>query len=156
MFNVLPTYLSLLIAFMLGYLIIKLYNFQRSLPDFQQVFDEFGEGLGKTFTEGLQNPTVKRAMGVLGKKSGEVRASDALKNKVATKVMGQNILLKKALEWLDISPTEGLELMGDPMLGPVVRNLMASFAKGGQGLLSGFNNPGAHAPTSRGNVPLMS
>jgi len=47
--------------------------------------------------------------------------------------------------------------MNDPTVGPVIRNLMASFAKGGEGLLKGFNNPSAGSTPARGRgVPLMS
>lgn len=161
MFELLPTYLGLLIAFMLGYLIIKLSIFQRSLPDFQQVFDDFSEGLGNVFTEGLQNPTVKRAMGVLGKKSGEVRADAALRNRVAEKAVGSNVLLKKALEYFDVTPVEGLQLMNDPLVGPFIQRFMANLAQGGQGLLKGLGRSGfggdnnSGAPRGRG-VPLMS
>ena len=142
-------------ALLLG-LIVLLATFKRGLPDLLQgALNDVAE----QFNEIFKNPAVSRAMSVLGSKSGEVRADKALKNKVAEKALGQNVLLKKALEYLDITPMEGIELMGDPTIGPVIKNLMAGFSKGGQGLLSGLgsNNPGGNPPHSRGRgVPLMS
>lgn len=122
---------------------MKMYKFERELPDFQQIFDDFGEGIGKTFAEGVKDPMVKRAMTTLGAKSGEARASKALQKKVADKIVGQNVLLQKGLEYLDISSVEGLELMNDPTLGPVIRNMMAQIAKGAGGLLGGGGGGGS-------------
>ncbi|GAI25173.1 unnamed protein product, partial [marine sediment metagenome] len=121
MFDVLGTYLSVLIAFMLGYLIIKMYNFERSLPDFAQIFDNLGGDISATFKEIVTNPTVKASFSNMGKQSGDVRAAKALKKRVADTVVSKNVLLKKGLEYLDISSVEGLELMADPTLGPVIR-----------------------------------
>ena len=142
---------------------ILVFYLRRTMPDIQEILDDVGAsisesmtGMSKTVTESFKNPAVKNFMSQMGSKSGEARASKALKNRVAEKALGQNILLKKALEYLDITPMEGIELMGDPTVGPVIRNLMAGFSKGGQGLLQGFNNPGGRSPHSRGNVPLMS
>ncbi|GAI23449.1 unnamed protein product, partial [marine sediment metagenome] len=104
-------------------LIMFLYIFKRGLPDFAQVFDNLGGDISATFSEILAKPVVKASMSNLGSKSGEARASKALKNKVAEKALGQNVLLKKALEYLDITPIEGLELMGDPTMGPMISNL---------------------------------
>ncbi|MBA7530797.1 hypothetical protein ES705_23008 [subsurface metagenome] len=156
----LGTYLSLIIAFMLGYLIIKMYNFEHSLPDFQQIFDEFGGGISATFKEIVTNPTVKASFSNMGKQSGDVRAARALKKRVADTVVGKNLLLKKGLEYLDISSVEGLELMADPTLGPVIRNIMASLQDGASGLLSGVGgnkSGGQRSQRNDGNrVPNMS
>jgi len=150
---VLLTSLSLLNACLLGALIIFLLKFKASIP---VLIQEVLNDVGGQFSEIFEKPQVKRAMTVLGKQSGDVRASAALKNKVATKALGQNVLLKKALEYLDITPMEGLELMGDPTVGPVIRNLMAGFAKGGSNFLGGLgNSPGSNRERGRG-VPLMS
>jgi len=135
-----------------------LLRLKASIPDVEQILVDVGGSISEQLKEIFEGAPVKRAMSVLGKQSGEVRADKALKNRVAEKALGGNVLLKKALEYLDITPMEGLELMGDPTVGPVIRNLMAGFQKGGSNLLSGFNNPGGNiTPNSRGRgVPLMS
>ena len=138
MLNVLTACLSLVSTVLLLGMIVFLYKFKASMPDIQQVLDDVGASIGDQLSGIFEKAPVKRAMTVLGKESGTVRASAALKNKVAEKALGQNVLLKKALEYLDITPLEGLELMNDPMLGPTIRGLMANFAKGGQGLLGGL------------------
>jgi len=134
--------LSVVSTVMLGVLIIFLLKFKASLPDVEQILVDVGESISEQLTGIFKEPQVKRAMSVLGKQSGDVRASKALKNKVASKALGGNVLMKKALEYLDITPLEGMELLNDPTFGPVIQNMLAGFAKGGQGLSSGFNNPG--------------
>ena len=155
MFELLITALSLSSTVMVAVLIVFLYKFNRGIPDLiQGVLNDVGGQLDEIF----KNPVVKGVMSSMGKKSGDVRANKALKNKVAEKALGGNVLLKKALEYLDITPMEGLELMGDPTVGPVIRNLMAGFQKGGSNLLSGLG--GGNSPNiSHGNsnrVPNMS
>ena len=142
-------------ALLLG-LIIILASFKRSLPDIEQILVEVGGGITEDLKGVFEKPMVKRAMSTLGKQGGEARASKALKNKVAEKALGQNIILKKALEYLDITPMEGLELMGDPQIGPVIRNLMAGFQKGGSNILGGLSAAGSNPGQKGRGVPLMS
>ena len=144
----LVTCLSVLNACLIGVLIIFLYKFKANVPVLLQ---ECLNDVGDQFSEMWEKPQVKRAMSVLGSKSGEVRASAALKNRVAEKALGQNIILKKALDYFEITPLEGLQLINDPTIGPVIRSLMSGLAKGGLG--KGFNSPGGGG---RGNVPNMS
>lgn len=152
MFDVLPTYLSLLIAFMLGYMIIVLYKLKENIPDLLQgALNDVGNQLSDIF----EKPQVKRAMSVLGKESGQVRASSALKNRVADKALGQSIVVKKALDYFGLSALEGIELMQDPTFGPIIQGFIM---KGGQGLLGGLGGrPNNSNPPNRGRgVPLMS
>lgn len=129
------------------------------MPDIQEILNDVGVGISETFTETFKNPAVKNFMSQMGKKSGEVRADDALKNRVAEKALGSNVLLKKAFDYFDITPIEGMELMNDPTVGPFIQRFIANLAQGGQGFLSGLggnpNNSGGRAPRGRG-VPLMS
>ena len=136
-----------------------LLKFKANIPDL--LHDTVQEGLdtiGTTFSEVFEKPQVKRAMTVLGKQSGEVRASDALKERIAEKAIGNSILIKKACEYFDITPVEGLELMQDPTFGPLIQGFIqkggASLSKalGGLGGGSQHNSPGRQG---RG-VPLMS
>ena len=144
MFDVLGTYLSVLIAFMLGYLIVKMYNFERSAPDLiQGALNDVGEQISEIFAK----PVVKASMTNLGKQSGEVRASTALKNRVAKQVVGQNVLLKKGLEMFDLTEIEGLQLLQDPTFGPMIRGVMGKIQSGAGGLLGGNGGMGSN-PTS--------
>ena len=156
MFELLTTALSLLSTVLLLVMITFLYKFKRDLPDIEQVLVDVGESVGEQLSGIFEKPMVKQSMSIMGKESGRVRSSDALKNKVAEKALGQSIVVKKALEYFDLTPLEGIELMQDPMFGPIIQGFIQ---KGGQGLLKGFNNPGGvgspHSIQGRG-VPLMS
>lgn len=137
MFEAVMTSLQLVLIVLSAGLIVFLYKFKSGLPDFQQIFDDFGGSIGETFEGLVKDPMVSRSMSVLGSKSGDARASKALKNKVAEKALGQNVLLKKALDYLDITPIEGLELLNDPTIGPTIQGLMANFQSGIGGALGG-------------------
>ena len=152
----LVTALIILNTMLLLTLITFMLKFKASLPDIEQVLVDVGGSISEQLKEVFANPQVSRAMSILGKKSGDVRASKALKNKVAEKALGQNVLMKKALEYLDITPLEGLELMGDPTFGPVVRNLMAGFQKGSSKFLGGLGNSPGSNPGRGYGVPVMS
>lgn len=136
-------------------LIVLLATFKRGLPDLLQgALNDVGTQLSDIF----EKPQVQRAMSVLGKQSGAVRADSALKERVAEKALGQNVLVKKALDYFGLSALEGIELMQDPTFGPIIRGFVE---KGGQGLLKGLGRSGfggdnnSGAPRGRG-VPLMS
>lgn len=158
MFNEIGTYLSVLNAFLIGCLIVLFIKFKENLPDIDEVLSDVGADISNKLSEIFQEAPVKRAMSVLGKESGKSRASEALKNKVAEKAIGSNIVLKKALEYFDISPMEGLQLLNDPTMGPMIKGVMANF----QGGLSqgGSSSPGGGLPRrnngGRNQVPNMS
>lgn len=135
----LGTVLQLVSIVLSASVIIFLYIFKRGIPILIQ------DGLntvGETLSELFEKPVVKASMSHLGKMSGDVRAAKALKKRVAETVVSKNLLLKKGLEYLDISYEEGLELMADPTLGPVIRNVMASLQDGASGLLGGLGGGG--------------
>ncbi len=158
----LGTVLQLVSIVLTASLIMFLYIFKRGLPDFQQIFDNFGGDISATFKEIVTNPTVKASFSNMGKQSGDVRAARALKKRVADTVVNKNVLLKKGLEYLDISSVEGLELMADPTLGPVIRNVMASLQDGASGLLGGLGGGGRNSGQRQGQrndggrIPVMS
>lgn len=148
----LVTSLIVLNTILLLGLIVLLATFKRGLPNLLQgALNDVGKQLSGIFKE----PQVKRAMSVLGKQSGEVRADKALKNKVAEKALGQSVIVKKALDYFGLSALEGIELMQDPTFGPIIQGFIS---KSSQGLLSGkFNSPTGSNPAQRGRgVPLMS
>ena len=154
MFELLVTALSLLSTVLLLVMIMFLYKFKRDLPDIEQVLVDVGESVGEQLAGIFKDPMVKQSMSLMGKESGRVRTSDALKNKVAEKALGQSVIVKKALDYFGLSALEGLELMQDPTFGPIIQGFIA---KGGQGLLGGLGgqrNDGGQG--RRGNVPNMS
>lgn len=156
--NELITVLIVLNTILTGGLIVLLAFFKRSIPDIQEVLLDVGESIGEQLKGVFEKPIVKGAMSQLGKKSGEVRADAALRNRVAEKAIGSNVLLKKALEYFDVTPIEGLQLINDPMIGPFIQRFIANLAQGGQGLLGGLKTGGFqrnNSPRGRG-VPLMS
>lgn len=151
----LGTVLQLVTIVMVACLIAFLYIFKREIPDVEQILVDVGESIGEQISGVIEKPVVKASMSHLGKMSGEVRASAALKNKVAEKALGQNVLLKKALEYLDITPIEGLELLNDPTIGPTIRGLMANFQSGIGGAL-GSGQQGQRQRNNGGQIPNMS
>ena len=155
MFELLLTALNLLSTALLLVMITFLYKFKRDLPDIEQVLVDVGESIGEQLTGIFKDPMVKQSMSVMGKKSGDVRADKALKNRVADKALGQSVIVKKALDYFGLSALEGLELMQDPTFGPIIQGFIQ---KGGQGLLKGFNSPGnVNSPPMSGHrVPNMS
>jgi hypothetical protein len=151
---VLVTALIILNTLLLGALIVFLLKFKASIPDIQQVLDDVGASISEQLTQIFEKPSVSRAMSVLGSKSGDARASKALKAKVAEKALGSNVLVKKALEYLDITPVEGLELMNDPTIGPIIQNALAG---GLGGFTKGFGRGNSgRGPNPRNKVPDMS
>lgn len=120
---------------------ILIYFIRRALPELvQDVLNDVGQSIGKQFKNVFADPNVKRAMSILGKESGESRASDALKSRVADKMMNQNFVIKKALEYFDLTPLEGVQLMNDPTFGPLIQNAIGSLMQkvsGGGGSSSG-------------------
>ena len=127
-------------------LALVLLKIKRGIPDFEQVFDDFGGSVSEILNKNFSKPAVSKAMSVLGSKSGEARANKALRNKAANAVLAKQPLIKMALEELDISPLEGLQLMNDPVVGPMIQGLMARGAQGlsnmGKGL--GGGQSGGH------------
>lgn len=123
-------YLTLLVSGAIGLLWRYLH---RSIPELvQNVLNDVGKQLEKTF----ENPTIRKAYGILGQKSGDARAEKALRVKVADKVMDENPIIKKALEYFDIEPLEGLQLLNDPMIGPLIQGYISKLQGGIHG------NPG--------------
>jgi len=154
---VLGTVLQLVSIVLTASLIMFLYIFKRSLPDFAQVFDNLGGDISATFKEIVTNPTVKASFSNMGKQSGDIRAAKALKKRVADTVVSKNLLLKKGLEYLDISSVEGLELMADPTLGPIINNVMANLQSGASGVLGGLGGGQRQGQRNNGNkYPNMS
>ena len=74
----------------------------------QNVLNDVGASISEQINVNFSKPAVSKAMGIIGKQSGRVRADAALQNKVADKIMEQSPVISKALEYFDITPMEGL------------------------------------------------
>lgn len=110
---------------------------KKSIPKLiQNVLDDVGGQITAT----LKDPQVKHAMSIMGKKSGEVRADSALRERVADSVISQSPVIERVLEELDITPIEGLKLMNDPLFAPIINQVMGKL-KSGQGEGSGGGLP---------------
>jgi hypothetical protein len=105
--------------------------FKRTLP---AILEDAGANISDMLTEVFEKPTVKQAMSLMGKKSGDVRANKALVSKVSGKIMQQYPFLSTILNQFDITPEEGLRLMQDPMIGPWIQGMLQ---KGLKGVLGG-------------------
>lgn len=142
----LVTGLSVFNACALLVMFIVLLKFKHDLPDIEQVLVDVGqsisEELPKAIGSVLGEPQVKRAMSVLGKESGEVRADKALVKRVASQAMDQVPGIGLILKQFDLTPVEGLKLMNDPLIGPLIQRGIAAAQKGLGGLGKGFNSPG--------------
>lgn len=89
-----------------------------------QILFDVGESIGEHFSEIFEKPTVKQAMSVMGKKSGEVRADAALRNKAADKLLEGYPSIGFILDQLDLTPVEGLQLLRDPLIGPTIQGMI--------------------------------
>ena len=124
------TILSVVSTVLLGALIIIMLKFKRDMPDIQHVLDDVGASIGEQMTEIFEKPSVSKAMSVLGKQSGEVRADKALRNKVANKILDQYPSIGFILEQLDLSPIEGVKLLNDPLVGPWIKGMISKATSG--------------------------
>ena len=120
----------------LVFLIVRLTLLQRSIPDVQEVLDDVGTSIAEQLSGLFEKPMVKRAMSTLGKQSGAVRADNALRDRAANKILESYPSINLVLDQLNMTPTEGLQLLNDPLIGPFIKG---AISKG----LSGFmkNNP---------------
>ena len=96
----------------------------------QSVLNDVGESISEQINANFSTPSVKRAMSVLGKESGAVRTNAALQNKVADKVISENPIIARVLDYFDISPLEGLQLMNDPMFSGLIQKYAGQFLGG--------------------------
>ena len=99
----------------------------RALPD---ILIDVGESIGEQFGEIFEKPTVKQAMSLMGKKSGQVRADTALRNKAADKLLEGVPSVGFILDQLDLTPVEGLQLLNDPLIGPFIKGAIQNVGKG--------------------------
>jgi len=151
---VIVTSLVVVNTILLVVMIVFLLKFKRSIPDIQQVLNDVGgsitEQLANIFKEGVQSPVVSKAMGILGKASGEVRADKATKKKVIDAVMEQQPGLSVILERIGISPEEGFSLLRDPTFGPIIQGFLAKGLGSIGKLAQGFDGGGGSGSGSIG------
>jgi hypothetical protein len=114
----------------LGLLVFYL---RRTLPDIQTILNDVGASVSGQLKEAFLDPNVKKAFSILGKQSGEVRANDALREKAADKLLEGYPAIGMILDQLDLTPIEGLQLMNDPLVGPMIRGALQKGLEGLQG-----------------------
>lgn len=125
--------LNMILTMSMGIWMIK-----RAIPDMiQSVLNDVGVQLKTAFAD----PMVKKGMSIIGKQSGEARASRALQNKVADKVIGQSPVIERVLEEFDLTPLEGLQILNDPILGPLIKPHVQKFLSGIPGTANPQPNP---------------
>ena len=154
----LGTCLSVVSTCLLLVLIVLLLKFKRDIPkmipDVQGILNDVGASISEQFSnifkEGIQSPVVSKAMGILGKASGEVRADKATKKKVIEAVMEQQPGLSVILERIGISPEEGFSLLRDPTFGPIIQGFLAKGLGGIGKLAQGFDGGGGSGSGSIG------
>jgi len=113
------------------------------MPDIDEVLSDVGVSIGEQLKEIFENPTVKKAYSILGKKGAEVKADTALRNKAADKLLEGYPSIGFILDQLDLTPVEGLQLLKDPLIGPFIQGALQ---KG----LKGLQNPGSNSSSSSG------
>lgn len=126
--------------------IILLWGLRRTLPTvISDVGLSVAEQINEKLKETFESPNVQRAMSILGKKSGEVRADNALRNKAADKLLEGYPSIGFVLDQLDLTPVEGLQLLKDPLIGPFIQGIIQ---KGMVNLTKGAN-PSSPSSTSK-------
>lgn len=129
----LETLLIVVLTALLTVVMLALY-IKRTLPG---ILLDVAKGAGESITERLQetfeSPNMQRAMSILGQKSGDVRATKALRNKAANAIMDQMPGINMIMSKIGISPLEGVQLMNDPLFGPMIKGMIDSFMQGEKG-----------------------
>jgi hypothetical protein len=149
---VLVTSLTVVNTLILVALCVILLKFKRSIPDIQQVLSDVGSSISEQLKEIFSDAPVKKAMGILGKHSGEARADNALRTKAADAIMGQFPGLQMVLDQFGLSPIEGVKLMNDPLFGPLIMKGLgaakSALSKGiGGGGGSSYSSGGSNSDT---------
>lgn len=121
---------------------ILIFYLRRTMPDIQEILNDVGASISETFETTFKNPAVKNFMSSMGKKSGDVRADNALRKRVASQAMDQVPGIGLILKQFDLTPIEGLKLMNDPLIGPLIQRGIAAAQKGLSGISSGFEGGG--------------
>jgi len=133
---------------MLITIIVQVFIFYKYLPNLiQQVINDTTEQIQELFI----NPKVSKAFGILGKRSGEVRAKEATVNKFNDNVGKLSPVVGMLARQLDMEPTELLSLWTDPTIGPMIQGFAGP-------MVNKFLNPQAkNQPqnTSKGELGVI-
>lgn len=131
------TSLIVLNTLLLVVMTIVVLKFKRDIPDIEQVLVDVGGSISEKLQEIFSDAPVKKAMGILGKHSGEARADAALQKKAASAIMDQFPGLNMVLDQFGMTPLEGVKLLRDPLIGPFIQNAIGGFMKGAKGFSFG-------------------
>lgn len=99
----------------------------------QQAINDVSSQISENFQAVFETPSVQRAMSVLGKKSGQVRAEKAVLNKFSDNLPEIMPSLGILAEKLDMEPLEMMQLVNDPLVGPTIQKFLGKFISPQQG-----------------------
>lgn len=121
--------------------ILLLLRFLRSVPDLiQAVLNDVGASITEQLNEVL-TPTMKRGLSLASQKGNQAKANIALREKVASKITAQSPIVNKILEYFDVSPMEGIKILNDPMLAPIIQRFLAGLKEGKGTPFGGLSGP---------------
>lgn len=106
---------------------------------FRYLMSAFVKQLGGDINNIFAQPAVKKAMGIIGKRSGEVRHDEALREKVANRLVGQSPAIQYVLDFLGIDAIDGLKLLNDPLIAPLIAPYLEKGLSGLKGEETGEN-----------------
>lgn len=99
----------------------------------QQAITDVASQISENFQAVFETPSVSRAMSVLGKKSGQVRAEQAVLNKFSENLPEIMPSMGFLADKLDMEPLEMVQLMNDPIVGPTIQKFLGKFVPPQQG-----------------------
>ena len=133
-------FFSVLAVILMVAQIIYVAKLKRAIPSIDEIVDTFVEQMEEVFSK----PQIKRAMSLLGKQGAEVKASGALREKVADNIMSQYPAIGLILDQFGLSPLEGLQLLNDPIIGRWIRGFLEGQAGGILKQQGGSSKPGEY------------
>jgi len=142
MLNLITAILIILVAsntVLMAYIGANLMRYRDAVTsNVQEAINDVATQIADKFTDTMRDPNVKRAMSIIGKESGVVRAEKATLNKFNENL--PNVIPSLGLigEKLGMEPLELMQLWGDPIVGPIIQGVVGSFV-GEKGLNRGSN-----------------
>lgn len=97
----------------------------------QQAIVDVAEQISGTLVASLNDPMTKRAMSILGKQSGVVRAEKATLDKFNEALPNMIPSLGIIGEQLGMEPLEMLQLLNDPLVGSILQGFLGGGGGGG-------------------------
>ena len=147
--NLIQAFVSVLSAFgLLGLILILAFRKYKTkainaittlfIQKLESKLPEILESVGLSVAEQIRdmikqeflNPNVKRFFSHIGTEGGEVKTNKALVSRVSNTILDQYPAAKMVLDRLNITPEEGLTLLNDPTVGPLIRQALGQLTAG--------------------------